>query len=302
MDGVLTLDNNVSLPLMNKTKARKVFVMSAIRSKVEQAKLNLIYTELEENNIKFERKYTTVKKLRKDLKNQLNSLDYNKFNTIAERVNNSVNEMVDNLDRGSTNAFTKLMTGNLSKTIAKTLGISLAGRTALLLVPTIGTKALVASGLSCYGLYRIAKNRKDIIKTNETNELNSILMDLETTKENDEYIDTRFSEEIQKYIKSYLESSSIKFEYTGYKSLRSAIYSLDNEHKKELCSVLKSKLGREIDIEKRLSKAKNKFNIIGSTVAGVSAGAALGSNVATTINALDPGLAAGLLNGTFLGV
>ena len=73
MDVALTLDNNMTLDnsntsLMKKTKERKSLVMKELKSKVEQAKLNLIYTELEENNIKCDRNYTSLKQLRKDLK------------------------------------------------------------------------------------------------------------------------------------------------------------------------------------------------------------------------------------------
>ena len=190
MDSAMVLNG---MEFMPKTKEKKKMVMNSIKDKMKQAKLNLIYTELDELKISHENNYTSVHDLKRDLKGKISTLDYNKVSEIADKVNQSLDEMVSQLNKGSTTAFSKLMTSDLAKTVSKTLGITLAGRTALLLAPTIGTKALVASGLSCYGIYRLIKYRKDIIKANEENELNNILLDLETTKNNDEFIDTRFS-------------------------------------------------------------------------------------------------------------
>ena len=297
MDSAMVLNG---MEFMPKTKEKKKMVMNSIKDKMKQAKLNLIYTELDELKISHENNYTSVHDLKRDLKGKISTLDYNKVSEIADKVNQSLDEMVSQLNKGSTTAFSKLMTSDLAKTVSKTLGITLAGRTALLLAPTIGTKALVASGLSCYGIYRLIKNRKDIIKANEENELNNILLDLETTKNNDEFIDTRFSTEIQGEIKNYLKSSGVEYEDTGYRSLRSAIYSLDANKKKSLCDLLNLKLGKGIDVDQRIAKAKKKLDVVSSSVATVSAGVGLGSHLATTINSIDPGLASGVLNGTFL--
>ena len=298
MNGGLALNRSVSMP---KTKETKKKVMKEIKGKLEAAKLNLIYAELESLNIPFERKYSTVKELKKDLKVTVSDLDYNKIDKIIENIDNQLNSMVGELEKGSTTAFTRVMTSDLSKTIAKSLGITLAGRTALILAPTIGTKALVGAGLAGYGLYRLIKNRKDIIKANENNELNNILMDLETTKEDGKYIDTRFSEEAQKAIRDYLKDNNIEFEDTGYRSLRQAMYNMDAAQKRGLCDLLNIKLGRNIEVEKRVASAKRKLNVISSTAATVGAGSALGVQIANTINSVDPGIAAGVLNGTVLG-
>ena len=301
MDGALALNRNLYNTLdMPKTKETKAKVLSEIKNKLESAKLDLIYKELEEANIPFERKYSTVKELRKDLKKNISELDYNNVNSIINRIEVSLNNMVNELEKGSTNAFTKLMTGNLSKTIARVMGITLAGRTALILAPTIGTKAIVAAGLAGYGLYRIVKNRKEIIKVNVNNELNNILMDLETTKDNGKYIETRFDENTQEIIRNYLKGNNINFDDTGYRSLRQAIYNMDSDKKRGLCELLNSKLGKSINIDKRVSSAKRKLNVISSTAASISAGSAIGLQVANTVNSIDPALTAGTLNGTLL--
>ena len=258
MDGVLTLNNNINIDnsIMSKTKEKKKIVLNEIKNKLEQAKLNLIYTELEELNINIEKNYTSVDELKKDIKGKINELDYNKININIKKIDGQLEELVGELEQGSTNAFTNLMTSDLSKTIAKTLGITLAGRTALILAPTIGTKAMVAAGLSGYGLYRLIKNRKEIIKSNEVNELNNILMDLEVTKEEGKYTDTRFDSATQEEIRKFLKTIRVNFEDTGYRSLRSTIYSLDNEQKRALCNLLNIKLGKGINIEKRITSAK----------------------------------------------
>ncbi|MBR2828519.1 MAG: hypothetical protein IKE70_04745, partial [Bacilli bacterium] len=300
MEGVLSNNKVFSYP-MEKTKERKEKALDLLKSKLEKAKLELIYTELEENQIPFERNYSSVKELTSDLREKLNSLDYNKVKSIKEKVENSLNSLTEELEKGSTNAFTKLMTSDLSKSIAKTLGISLAGRTALILAPTIGTKALVATGLAGYGVYKMIKNRKQIIEINETNELNNILQELEVTKDDqNNYLDTRFNEKIQEEIKEYLKNNNITYEDTGYRSLRQTIYSLDNSKKKDLCNFINSKYSKGIDVEERIKKAKKKLNVVTSSIGGITAGATLGAQLANTVNAIDPALTAGVLNGTVL--
>ncbi len=296
----LTANNNMSYS-MPKTKERKAKALNEMKAKLEETKLNLIYAELEELNIPFNRNYTSVNELVHDFEGKVSDIDFNNIKNIVDKVENSLDTMVSELEKGSTSAFTRVMTSDLAKGIAKSLGISLAGRTALLLAPTVGTKALVAAGLAGYGLYRVIKNRKEIIKINETNELNNILQDLEVTKdENNKYLDTRFNESIQEEIRLFLKNSNVKFDDTGYRSLREIIYSLDNDKKRSLCALLNDKLGKGIDIEKRVKKAKRKLNVVASSAAGVSAGFALGMQAATAVNSIDPALTAGVLNGTVL--
>lgn len=285
-----------------KIKLAKKKALEKLRERVEQTKLDLIYTELEEANIKFERKYSTVSELQKDLNKTLGELDRNRLSIIVENINSAIDSTVTCLENGSTNAFTRLMTGDLMKTIAKTLGISLAGRTALILAPTIGTKALVGVGMGAYSLYRVVKNRKDIIKANENNELNNILMEIEYTKVNDKYIDTRFDKEKQADIRKFLADNNIIFEDTGYRSLRQVIYSLSPELKRGLCDLLNNKYGKGIEINERMKKARKKLNVIASTASTIGVGASLGTAAATAINSIDPAISTSFFNGTLLGL
>ena len=300
MDSTLyNVDNKTKL---KNVKLAKKKAIEKLKEKLEQTKLELIYSELEEAKINFERKYTTVKELENDLSKSLGELDKNRLNIIVNNISSAIDSTVTNLENGSANAFTKLMTGDLTKTIAKTLGISLAGRTALLLAPTVGTKALVSLGIGGYSLYRIVKNRKDIIKANENNELNNILMELEYTKVDDKYIDTRFNAEKQSDIRKFLSDNNIVFEDTGYRSLRQAMYSLTPELKRGLCELLNNKYGRGIEISERVNSAKKKLNVIASTSSTIGVGAGVGIAAANMINSIDPGLVAGTVNGTLLGL
>jgi len=300
MSESLALNNTyISNPMIN-TKKTKEKVITKLKTKLENAKLKLIYTELENNNISIERKYSTVNELVKDLKTKLGETEIKKINEIIDRVEKGLTEMVNELEQGSTSSFTKIMTSDLAQTIIQSLGISLAGRTALILAPTLGTKAIVGTALAGYGLYRIIKNRKEIIKINEINELNNILSELEITKENDKIIDTRFDEKNQENIREYLKLMGVQFDDTGYLSLRQTIYALDVEKKKELCNHLNSLLNKNIDIDKRIKKAKRKLNVISSSAASIASGAALGMHVANTINSIDPALTAGFTNGFFI--
>ena len=292
------LENNYPVK-MPQTKARKKDTMKHIKDKLENAKLNLIYTELEEAGIGFVRGYESVDRLLEDFKKR-NELDYNKVKSICDNVSNQLESMVRELEKGSTKAFTNTMTGSLAKSIGKTLGITLAGRTAMILAPTLASKALIGAGLAGYGLYRAVKSRKEIVKANEATELNNILMDLESTKDGDKYLDTRFSEEVQEDIRKFLKDNNVYYTDTGYRSLRAVIYNLDNDKKRLLCETLNNKLAKVSNIEERVKKAKKKLNVAASTSAGVSAGAALGIQVATTINSIDPALLAGAINSTVL--
>ena len=85
MDGTIAL-NNTAFQGMVKTKSTKKEVLKRIKEKLENAKLQLIYTELEEEGIPFERKYNTVKELTADLKLQLSVLDYNKISKRKSRI------------------------------------------------------------------------------------------------------------------------------------------------------------------------------------------------------------------------
>ena len=300
-DALALPQSQINLFSMNNTKEQKKKVIAELKSKLEQAKLNLIYTELEELKIPCSRNYETVLDLKKSLKKSTNKMDYNKVLEVIEKVDKSLGGMVEELEKGSTNAFTKLMTSDLSKTIAKTLGISLAGRTALILAPTIGTKALVATGLGAYSIYRLVKNRKEIVKANQVNELNNILMELESTKKGNDFIDTRFDSDIQTEIRKYLEKANVDFEDTGYRSLREAIYSLDLNKKRSLVEILNNQLGKGIDIDDRMNKAKKKLNVVATTATTMGVGSGIGLTLANSVNSIDPALGAGILNGTVLG-
>lgn len=98
-----------------------------------------------------------------------------------------------------------------------------------------------------------------------------------------------------------MKKNGIEFQDTGYRSLRQAIYSLPIEKKRSLIDILNVSLARGIQVQKRTEKAKKKLNIVASTATTIGIGAKIGADAATAINGVDPGLLAGVLNGTFLG-
>lgn len=98
-----------------------------------------------------------------------------------------------------------------------------------------------------------------------------------------------------------MKKNGIEFQDTGYRSLRQAVYSLPIEKKRSLIDILNVSLARGIQVQKRTEKAKKKLNIVASTATTIGIGAKIGADAATAINGVDPGLLAGVLNGTFLG-
>ena len=301
MDQALTLNSPIIDKNLTKLTETRTSVIKEMKNKVNDAEVTLIINKLKENNILVTGEFKNIKDLSKYLKKTLNELDYNKAESIIESIDKQFDSMITSLENGSTNAFTKFMNSDLSTSIAKSLGISLTGNALLVLAPTLGTKALVAGGMGAYYLANSLKNRKEIKNVNANNELNNILFEIETTKENGKFIDTRFSEEIQNDIRKFLKNNNIFFEDTGYKSLKNAIYNLDYEKKLSLANILNSKLGKNINIEERIKKAKKKINVVASTLGTAASGLALGTTIATTINNIDPALLASPINGGVIG-
>lgn len=284
----------------------KLIVTDQLLTKLEEEKLKLIHIKLEEKNISLTQEFKTVKELRKYAKKNLNELEYNKVKNIVNSIESQMNNTVKKLKNGSTNAFSKLINSDLGKTILKSLGISLSTRTALILAPTLATKIAVGTFIAGRGIYRIAKNNKKRKKINVENELNVILQDLELTRDTDGMlIDTRFSEDIQKFINDFLDSKYIDYNKTGYLAMREVIYNLDFNTKKELCNKLNIATNKGIDINERLEKAQKKIGILdiaSNATLAASRGFAWGGGIATMINSVDPALLAGPLNGTAVGL
>ena len=301
MEQALTLNGPILDTNLAKLKETKSSVIKEMRNKVNGEELRLVLERLKEIGIPVTGEFKDIIELKTYLRKNLVQTDYEKAEEIITKVDKEFDQMITALENGSTNAFTRIMTGDLSTSIAKSLGITLTGNALLLLAPTLGTKAIVGAGLGTYYLAKALINRKEIKKINTNNELNNIIFELEITKDGDKIIDTRFNEEIQKEIRDYLKKNKIYFEDTGYKSLKTAIYNLDYEKKLTLAQLLNAKIGKGIKIEERLKKVKKRLNVVASTVGTATAGLALGTSVATTINSINPALISAPINGTIIG-
>ena len=301
MEQALTLNGPILDTNLAKLKETKSSVIKEMRSKVNSEELRIVLERLKEIGIPVTGEFNDIQELNSYLKKRLVKTDYEKAEEIITKVDKEFDRMITALENGSTNAFTRIMTGDLSTSIAKSLGISLTGNALLVLAPTLGTKALVGAGLGTYYLTKSLINRKEIKKVNTNNELNNIIFELEITKDGDKIIDTRFTEEVQKEVRDYFKRNKIYFEDTGYKSLKTAIYNLEYDKKLALAHFLNAKIGRGINIEERLEKVKKKLNVVASTIGSATAGLTLGTSVATTINNINPSLLAAPVNGTVLG-
>lgn len=314
MEGVLypgefivpTNDDNLAVenPNLKKEKITKRKVIKQMREKLEETKLSVIKEEFAEKNIAFPENITTIKDLEKKLKKTSSELDYNKAHSIIQSISDQFNATVNSLEEGSKTAFTKLMTSRTTTSIAKSLGVSLTGRTLLVLAPTALTKAIVAGGMGAYYVVNAIKNKKSVKAANISNEINNILLDLEATKIDDKYVDTRFNEECQETIKQFLNDNNIMYTYTGYRSLISAVYSMNDDLKLKLAKQLNIILARDEEIDTRLEKAGEKLNVVAATATAAGIGLSVGKEIANTINDINPAIGATAIattGGSFLG-
>ena len=295
-----------SYPAFNeKVKVNKREVIKTIEKKVEDAKLELLIEALKSNNIPYDESINDYQKLVISLRKTLVTRDLSIANGIIDNINTSIDGMVSELEKGSESAFTSFLTKveKIVKPIGNTAVNSLAMSTLLTIAPTPLAKLGVGIALTGVSLVNMLKIDKYKVITNKTFELNKILEELEITKDKDGVIiDTRFGMEITRIIKDFLHSNNIQYDDTGYLSLREVIYHLDNDLKERLCHVINQLKGNEIDVSKRLedvnsnllTRSKDKF------VKPMVIGAGTGAGIATSINAINPGIISSIINTAFV--
>lgn len=132
--------------------------------------------------------------------------------------------------------------------------------------------------------YALKKNNKPFRIVNKEMVLDNIFQTLESKKDADgNLIDTRFSEDVQSYIRLFLSAKGIQYEDTGYLSLRGACYSLKYDDRLELCRNINAKFDMNLNIDEELKKSKGFFEnlktgsamIVGGGLLGTAAGAVL---------------------------
>ena len=311
MDTALTMNNNIpniALPdakdFLGKLAHSKEKTVKNLREKLHGAKLIAIKEELRNNGLSYDDSITDLNELKKSLKNNLSTISYEQVEDIYERVNKEYDKLLTDLEQGSLDATTKFLRNaeKITTPIAKSVAKSLAGRTAIVLAPTIAGKLAVAGGLAAGATYKVIKSKKAGETLNQATECDKILQEMEVTYSDGKVIDTRFNSEIQDEIRKFLASKKIEFNDTGYLSLREQIYSLSFENKVELCNLLNAKMNKGIEINERIeSKKGGFFDSVKSNLKKVRNSILGGTGVAAAVNTVDPAIIAGPLNGTFLG-
>lgn len=294
----------INYPSFNtRVRTNKEKVIKQLEQKVEDGKLDMLKASLKEKNIPFDETITDYYKLVDTLQNSLNGEELAIANKIVNNINREIDRMVKSLKDGSSNAFTKFLQ-SVNEKILTPVGTvvtnTLAMNTVMSLIPSIPIKAgisVILTGLSILNINKIDRYKID---TNRTYELDKILQELETTQDKDgQIIDTRFSDNDQSIIRSFLRTNNVIYEDTGYLSLREAIYSLDNEKKEELCL----KLNMNQNQQERLNKLNDSLftRLRKKFITPIAVAATSGVGIATSINSVDPTMLAAPLNGTLLG-
>ena len=315
MDDALTLGTNsldvgiekkesLIQKIKNKIAIAKEKTGSKLSKKLHEEKLKLIKEQLVADGFVFNNDIATIEELKIHLKNRLSDIDYKYAERVIEDITLKLDSLFDELMDGSTTAVRDFVNKaeKVAEKVSGTVGIPLAMRTAIALAPSITAKVALTGGLVANSAYKLIKTRKQGIALNKNNELDRILRELEITKTDGVVSDTRFSPSIQEEIRTFLKDKKIVFDDLGYISLRSAMSSLSFEDKKELCTLLNTRLGRNIDIEKRIeNKSENFFEYIKDKGKDTLKMALLLIGGAAVVNGIDPAIIAGPVNGTALG-
>ena len=278
--------------------------MKEIKKKLMDAKLAIFKEELEAEGFSYD--VESLDELKNELKEDLSKFGYQSMMSRIKQINDNVDKALSELEEITTSKAEKVVavSGKVASPIARAATFGLASRTAILLAPTLVSKLAVSGAITASSVYRLVRNRKNGNIIAATRECDSILRELEITRDsNGAVVDTRFSNEMQVEIRHFLNERRVFFDDTGYLSLRKAIYSLGFEDKKSLCNILNNKLGRGLDVEDDInSKKKSVIKSIGKGTCAALGTTASGLGVATAVNSVDPAIIASPLNGTALGV
>jgi len=293
----------INYPAFNtKVKNNKSQVIKQLEKKVEEGKLDMLKASLREKNISFNDEITDYYQFVDSLQS-LNGTDLIIANKIVNNINREVDRMILSLKNGSTTAFTKFVqtvNDKVLSPIGEVAANSLAMNTIISLVPSIPVKmgiSILLTGMSLANIYKIDKYK---MATNRTYEIDKIIQELETTIDKDgNILDTRFSENDQAIIRSFLKTHNILYEDTGYLSLREAVYSLSVEEKEELCQ----KLDMTKEQQERIKKLDDNLftRIRKKVITPIAVASTGGVGIATSINSIDPTLLAAPINGTLVG-
>ena len=291
---------NAERKFKEKLESAKESTKKELRNKFEQRKIDIILNRITEEKIEFTFNGTTIKDLKKEIKEKLTGIDYNRAMHYVESTEREINNLVVNLENGSKTAFNEFTnkTTSVINNIFKASVITLANRTALFLAPTMGVKIAIFGAMAGIGTYKLIKNNKYKKVISRESRCNKVLEKLELSFDNNgKVIDTRFNENAQEIIRTFLKEKKINYIDTGYLSLREQIYKLEYNQKVELANRINNTLGNKINIEKELKNTKeNFFEKLKRTQKRITLTTTTATMAAVGINSIDPAITAGPIN------
>jgi len=289
MQGTLALN---STDIIREVRENKKQVVERLRQGFNDKKFELILECLKERSIDIPEDVKNLSMLKKYAK----GLDKNLGLEILEVIDNvtkDFSKVIGLLERGSQSAFSKFCTKYLTpvKVIAKGSLVGMAGSTLLTLAPTVGSKLAIAGAMTARGIYRWVKGTDARKKAKIMAEYDEALEKSENTyDENGKLVDTRFSEEMEQFVREFFLERGIKFETNGYLELREKIHELTLEDKKILLNAITAKQDKLPEVEDEKEKTlteRVKESYAGHGAEAIVAGATAGATVAGAINAID---------------
>ncbi len=143
--------------------------------------------------------------------------------------------------------------------------------------------------------YQVDKSHNKFRLFTKDMAIDNLFNELETTKDNNgTIIDTRFNNEIQGFIRGFINEKGYEFIDTGYQSLRAACYNMNTKDRLELCRYINYKFDKKIDIDKTM-KGTKFFDKFKDSSAAMLGGAAIGAGVGAAVNMVKPELGADLI-------
>ena len=258
-DALVLPSNNV---VLNKIFEEKNDTVDVLKNKMNLTKFQLLKQYLEIEKINIPNDLSTIEEILEYTSKNLSADQHSYVVAIKEKIENSIETMLKDLEKGSTTAFSakfKQLTESL-KPIGLAVAKPLAIRAALRLLVPPHFQIFAGVGMLAYKTIKFVKDNKKRTIANQDYELSKIIREFEITKNSDgTIVDTRFSPEIQTIIRNFLKQKKIKFEDTGYISLSNIIYGLEFEDKKALCNIINNNLGNPIDVNARLKKYDGTF-------------------------------------------
>ena len=301
MSDALVLNSPLSLDLQSSKKK----AINEAKEKLGLFKLNAFKDILKSANIEYDNSIDDSVKLLEHLKKTLSKNDYIKIEKAYKELTEELDKVMKDLINGSIDAFSNFMRNILPKIAEPLLNgttNAFAFSALINMAPTLESKLLVGLVTGGVTTFNLVKNSRHKAMVNKETELNKILQDFEVTKDDKgNIIDTRFKEDIVSTIKLFLNNNEIKYNDTGYLSLRNALYNLEYNKKLEIANIIKNKLGKSIDIEKVVNKKGESIvtKIKNGLLKPVIVGGTSGIGAATAINSINPAIAAAPIN-TFL--